>query len=215
MGQTARVTALRATGRDRVTVVLDGQPALVLSGAAAYQLGLRRGATVDADLWRRAQTRAETEAAEASAARRLAARPATKADLRRRLLQRFAPEAVDAALGHLQSIGALEDDATFARRWLGSAAAAGLGARARLAALLRKGVAVDVARGAVAEAAGDSDESAVAVAVARAALRRYAALPHEQAARRLWAFLARRGFSPADASRAVRTVLGDEPAGED
>jgi regulatory protein len=209
-GETVTVTAVRAAGGDRVAVELDGHLAWVLTALAAHRLELRPGARLDADLWARAQARAEAEAAEAAAARLLAARSRTQAELRRRLLRRHAPAAVDAALGHLLRMGALTDDAEFARRWLAGPQAATLAAPARVAALVRRGVPPAVARQAVAEA-GDGDDGAAALALARRAARRYAGLPGAQAYRRLVAFLARRGFSAEDAVRAARAALGAAP----
>jgi SOS response regulatory protein OraA/RecX len=200
----ATVTSLRAAGGDRVTVLLDGEPALVLSAVAALQLGLSRGRAVDADAWRHATEVAEAEAAEAAAARLLAARSRTRQDLRRRLAARFPAAAVEQAIDHLQSTGAISDEA-FANHWL-DAHADTLGTRALVAGLLREGVPAALAKRLVAERA-PADEAETATGLARSVAARYRSLPPDVAARRLWDFLARRGFGVDAARRAVRAAL--------
>ena len=204
-GETATVTSLRAAGGDRVAVLLDGEPALTLTATAAIRLGLRRGATVDADLWRQVRAVAEAEAAESAAARLLAARARTREDLRRRLAPRFPPAAVQQALDHLQAIGAIDDEA-FARRWLElHAQDRALSRQALISGLVRAGIPAPHAKRLVA-ALAPADEAAGALAVAEAAATRYRRLPPDVAARRLWSYLARRGFGPEACAQAVRAV---------
>jgi regulatory protein len=212
-GETATVTALRSAGADRVSVLLDGEPALTLTAAAAIRLGLRRGVTVDADMWARASAAAAAEAAETAAARLLAARARTREDLRRRLAPRFPPAALRQALDHLQAIGAIDDEA-FARRWLEARRGdRALSRQALIGGLVRAGIPAPRAKRLVAELAAP-DEAAAALAVARTAAARYRRLPPHVAARRLWSYLARRGFGPEACSGAVRATLGGaEPEG--
>ena len=203
---------------DRVTVLLDGEPALVLSALAAHQLGLRKGHMVDAEGWRHATEVAEAEAAESAAARLLTARARTRQDLRRRLAARFPEPAIDQALDHLRATGALDDEA-FARHWLEShTGSRALGARALRAGLQREGVPASMAKRLVAEYTQRADvppEAEAALALARSVAARYRSLPADQAAQRLWALLARRGFAPEAARRAVRTALAIEVDGDD
>jgi regulatory protein len=190
-------------------VVLDGEPALTLSAVAAHRLGLRRGATVDAALWREASRIAEAEQAEAAGARMLAASARTRESLRRRLAARFSPEAVAYALDRLEAMGAIDDDA-FARRWLQARGGArALGRPALVAGLVRAGIPAPEARRLVAEHLGDEQdgrEAEAALALARVAAARYRGLPPDQAIRRLWAHLARRGFEASAIRGALRSV---------
>lgn len=193
-----------------MAVLLDGEPALTLTAAAAIRLGLRRGATVDADLWRQVAAVAEAEAAEAAAARLLTARARTREDLRRRLAPRFPPAALQQALDHLQAIGAIDDDA-FARRWLElHTQDRALSRQALISGLVRAGIAAPRAKRLVAELA-PPDEAAGALAVAQAVTTRYRRLPPDVAGRRLWSYLARRGFGPEACAQAVRAALAADP----
>jgi regulatory protein len=209
-GEMATVTSLRAAGADRVAVLLDGESALTLTAAAAIRLGLRRGTTVDAGRWRQVTAVAEAEAAEGAAARLLAARARTREDLRRRLAPRFPPEALRQALDHLQAIGAIDDDA-FARRWLElHAQDRALSRQGLVSGLVRAGIPAPHAKRLVAELA-PADEADGALTVAEAAATRYRRLPPDVAARRLWSYLARRGFGPEACGKAVRATLAVDP----
>ena len=141
----------------------------------------------------------------------LARRPRSSRDLRLRLLRGGAVEAdVTAALERLQRLG-LQDDAAFARHVAETRAAAGGVSKRRLQQeLRRRGVAADVSTGAVSAAldAVGLDEEGSALAAARKRMRALRGLDPAVARRRLYAFLARRGYDSTLIARVTRDVLG-------
>ena len=147
------------------------------------------------------------------ALRLLGVRSRSREELRRRLARAGYPdEEIAAALIDLERVG-LVDDAAFARELAAHRLRRqGHGPRAALSALLKAGVARDVAERAIEEAdLGDEESRAEEVAQGRAA--RLAGLPPEIAHRRLLAFLLRRGFDP-EASRAACARALAPPSGD-
>jgi regulatory protein len=142
----------------------------------------------------------------------LSFRPRSIAELRRQLLRKGEPPAaVEAAILRLRELKYL-DDADFARQFARTKLlAAGSSRRRIVLELTRKGVARDIADQAVAEL-GDSegiDPAAAARRVAEKKWKSLAKLDDFTRRRRLYAFLARRGFDP-DEIRSVMTALGEE-----
>jgi len=124
------------------------------------------------------------------------------------LLQRkgIAPEAAAAVLDRFEEVG-LIDDIGYAQNFVESRhRVRGQGSRALSAELRRRGVADDV----VSDAVGSLDpeqEFDTACRIARARYMRMPDLPGEVKVRRLAGFLARKGYSGAVVSRAVRQVI--------
>jgi len=156
-----------------------------------------------------------------AAARFLQARPRSTAEVRRRLGEAgYRTDLVEEAIARLATLGYLDDE-SFARAWVESRdRARPRGERALRAELRRKGVADDVvamiiedrasrdAGGlAEADAGGGPDD----VAAARLLERRGAAAAREADPRRrrarAYALLARNGFDPEVAGRAVAAWL--------
>ncbi|HJU69179.1 MAG TPA: regulatory protein RecX [Gemmatimonadaceae bacterium] len=136
----------------------------------------------------------------------LARAPRSVRDLRRRLLLKGEMEAhVDAAIERLTAAGLL-DDAAYARAFVRSKVASQGFSRRRLQQeLAKRGVARDVADAAIVEVLHD-DEIDEAANVERAALKKLrtlAGVDEETQRRRLYAYLARRGYSVDQ----VRVVL--------
>jgi regulatory protein len=136
----------------------------------------------------------------------LARRDHSVAELRRKLLAKGFPAArVEEALETLVRQGYL-DDRRFAERWAASALASGrfVGSRLLLE-LLRRGVDRETAGAAVAAAGADHGERQLLASVAA---KRFADFDPENAPlkerRRVYAFLLRRGFSPA----AIKAFFG-------
>lgn len=136
----------------------------------------------------------------------LARAPRSARDLRRRLLLKGEAEAdVDATIERLTAAGLL-DDAAYARAFVRSKVSSQGFSRRRLQLeLAKRGVARDVAEAAIAEVLHDDDvdESANIERVARKKLRALEGLDEETQQRRLYAYLARRGYDVDD----VRAVL--------
>jgi regulatory protein len=140
----------------------------------------------------------------------LARRPRSARDLRLRLLRAGASDAdAAAALDRLQALG-LQDDAAFARHLAGTRAAAGGVSKRRLQQELRRqGVAPEASSAAVDAALGDVglDEQEAALAAAHKRMRALRGLDPAVARRRLYAFLARRGYDSGVIARVTRAVL--------
>lgn len=146
------------------------------------------------------------------ALRLLEFRARSEAELRRKLLQKGEPAAaVEEAITRLRDQKVL-DDATFARTFArAKLTSAGASRRRVLQLLAQKGVARSVAEAALAVLHDDEsiDDSA---AIARVAEKKWKSLRSLDAftrRRRLYAFLARRGFD-ADEIKHVMATLGDD-----
>jgi regulatory protein len=146
----------------------------------------------------------EGRAAFQQALRLLSMRGYPTQELRRRLLRRHEPAAVEAALQALAGSPFLDDAA-----WA-AAHVAGLRGRYRSAALLRRELAAKGVRSEDATAALEAhDDDAAALA---AAAKRVGALAHLDPAarsRRLRDYLLRRGFASGAVRSALDRVLGD------
>lgn len=150
----------------------------------------------------------------------LAVRPRSARDLQRALRRRGATdEETRAAIARLSELR-LVDDASYARELTRSKAVGGGISRRRLQQeLLRRGVAPKLAREAMSEVLDDVglDERESALAVARKRLRSLGGLDPATTRRRLYAFLARRGYASAVVSGVIAEVLGrsgDDLTGE-
>lgn len=132
------------------------------------------------------------------------------------LLQRkgIAPQVAEAVLDRFEEVG-LVDDVGYAEAFVESRhRIRGQGGRALSAELRRRGVADDI----VAEAVGGLDadrEFETACRIARARYDRMPAVAAEVKLRRLAGFLARKGYSGAIVSRAVRQVVQEAAAAEE
>lgn len=134
-------------------------------------------------------------------------------ELRRRLIQKGEPpEDVDAAIERLCEAGLL-DDANFARQLTRSKALGGGHSRRRIQQeLAKRGVARDVSDEAIAEVFEDEevDEAASIERVARKKLRSLGSVDAPTRKRRLYGFLARRGFDADDIQRVLRILLAEQ-----
>jgi regulatory protein len=137
-------------------------------------------------------------------------------ELRRALIKKGEPAAdVDAAIERLRGAGLL-DDASYARQ-LARSKAMGPGQSRRCIAqeLARRGVARDLGDKAIAEVFEDEgvDESANIDRVARKKMKTLAKLDALTQRRRLYAFLARRGYDVDSIGEVVGRLAGrDAPA---
>ena len=147
----------------------------------------------------------------------LAARARSRAELRRLLLRRGEAAAlVDRVIERLERAGYL-DDADFARQFARTRALGrGMSRRRVQQELARRGVAREVADAAIADVFSDegADEYVAVERLARKKLPGLARLDAPTRRRRLYAFLARRGFGADDIQRVLR-ALGESQALED
>lgn len=209
---TGRITGISGAPRrpGRFDLAIDGRSATTLSIEAIERLKLAVGAVVDNAL-------AATLAREAAllgtydrALNLLALRARSSTELRRLLVRKGeAADLVDAAIGKLLGNGFL-DDAAFARQFARSRAlGAGHSRRRVQQELARRGVARDVADTAIGEVFTEEriDEDGTLERVARKKLATLARLDAPTRRRRLYAFLARRGFDGDDIARTVRKLM--------
>jgi regulatory protein len=153
----------------------------------------------------------------------LEARARAVTELRRLLIKKGEPpEEVDAAIERLRAAGVL-DDANFARQLTRSKALGGGHSRRRIQQeLAKRGVARDVSDEAIEEVFEEEgiDEAAAIERVARKKLRLLGGLDLATQKRRLFGFLARRGYDSDAIARALRVVLtptddeNDEASGQ-
>jgi regulatory protein len=140
----------------------------------------------------------------------LEARARGVTELRRLLIKKGEPpDDVDAAIERLRAAGVL-DDANFARQLTRSKALGGGHSRRRIQQeLAKRGVARDVSDAAIEEVFEEEgvDESASIERVARKKLRTLTGLDVTTQKRRLFAYLARRGYNSDAIARVVRVVL--------
>jgi regulatory protein len=210
------VTAITPTPRHpgRFEVLVDGKPCAVLSLDAIDRLGLALGRSVEG-----AEERIAHEAASLKvydrALNMLAFRARASAELARALVRKGEPkELVDRAVTRLQEQGLL-DDAAFAQSFTRSKVLGAQQSRRRVQQdLARKGVARAVSAAAIATVFEEEgiDQREVVEAAARRKLRSLAKLEPAVRRRRLYAFLARRGYD-ADDIRLAMGAVGEELRG--
>jgi len=155
---------------------------------------------------RKARSPASPEAARVAALRMLERRPHAERELARKLVLRgYERETVDGIVGRLRETGLLDDE-KFARdfaRWRMSGSLEGRGILAMR--LVARGVPRKLAEETAEAAMTNEEEADRAVTAARKYVKRH---PADDAAgrRKLYSFLARRGFPPEAIRRAVRAT---------
>lgn len=206
------VTALteRRSGSARFVVAIDGQVAATVSAELIAELGLRVGRPVDeGGASRLAIASARLEVFD-KAVELLSVRARSVRDLQVRLRRAGAgDDAIASAIERLLALGFLDDEA-YARNVARSRVLSGGVSKRRISVELRKrGVARDVADEAIADTLADVelDEDGAARAAAEKRLRALSSLDTATRKRRLYAFLARRGYAPDVIARALRDVL--------
>jgi len=185
-----KVTALIAQKRnkERVNVYLDGEFAFGLVAIEAIRLhkGQELG---DAEIVR-LKALDEVEVAHEAALKFLSYRPRSVAEVRKRLQEKYSPEAVEAVLGRLIEARLLDDEA-FARYWVENREQfEPRSTRALRFELRRKGVPDGDIRASLEEV----DEEDAAFRAARAQARRLNNQDVQVFRKRLGDFLLRRGF---------------------
>ncbi|MGC4805472.1 regulatory protein RecX [Micromonospora sp. DT233] len=171
----------------------------------------RSDPTTDPDAGRQAPPRDEAEVAREICLRQLAVRPRTRAELAGALAKRGISEEVSAqVLDRYDEVGII-DDAAFARAWVASRhAGRGLARRALANELRQHGVDGEIAS----EALGELDEETEAETARALVERKLRTARGEPDAvfRRLVGMLARKGYPPGVAIRAVKDALAAQSA---
>jgi regulatory protein len=203
----------RRTGR--FDLYLDGAVSATISIEAIERLQLSVGTVVDDRLAAALARETSVITTYDRALNMIALRARSAAELRRLLLRKGEQaEFVDAAIERLLRAGFL-DDASFARQFArAKALGGGLSRRRVQQELARRGVAREVADAAIAEVFAEEHvtESDTLERVARKKLKSLAKLDGQVQRRRLFAFLARRGYDSDDIARTIRAII---PTGKD
>jgi regulatory protein len=199
-----RITALQPQKRNkrRVSVFLDGGFVFGLSRETVKALGLREGMEVDRAELDRIALEEQRAQARNYAFLLLSYKARTTAELRQRLTRKgFSPDIVAATLDRLTELK-MVDDAGFARQFAEDRVSIGhKGKRRVYAELLKRGINRPEIDSALAQA---PDELAAARDVAEKYANRNRRLEPAVLRRRLYAFLARRGFSPETIQQAMK-----------
>ncbi|HKW47313.1 MAG TPA: regulatory protein RecX [Gemmatimonadaceae bacterium] len=210
---TSITAAPRRTGRFDVAV--NGAHVATLSIEAIERLRLSVGINVDDRLTAAIDREAGIVATYDRALNMIALRARSSSELRRLLLRKGeSSEFVDVAIERLLRAGFL-DDASFARQFARSkAVGAGLSRRRVQQELARRGVARDVADAAIAEVFIEEhvDEEGTLERVARKKMKSLERLDPSVQRRRLYSFLARRGYDSDDIARTVHSVMSHDEA---
>ncbi|MDQ6888238.1 MAG: recombination regulator RecX [Gemmatimonadota bacterium] len=194
----------------RVDVAVDGRTIATLTLDAAERLDLHRGRDLS-----EAELLALTEEATAlgtydRAQNMLASRARSARDLKRQLVRKGEPERfVDRAIERLITLGFL-DDAEYARQFARiKSIGSGFSVRRLHSELARRGVARDVADAAIKDVTSDEslDESAALERIARKQLHLLRSADESTRRRRLYSFLARRGYSSDDIRKVMTRLL--------
>jgi regulatory protein len=207
------ITAIVPAGAQgtRFSLVVDGSEAAVVSIETIERLGLSVGGS-----WEDVRVAVEHDAAKLHTYDRalnlLAASPRSAKELRRRLvLKGEPPELADLAIQRLLDLGLL-NDADYARQIARSKATSQGHSRRRLQQeLFKRGVQRDVADAAISDVMEDEtiDSEAIIEKIARRKARSLAKLEPAARRRRLYDFLARRGYDHDDIQRAIATVMAE------
>ena len=178
--------------RGRAKVFVDGELWAEIDAAVAFERGLSEGGELSAEELSEARVAGERPLAMTRALNVLGYRARAEGELRERLERAgYTDGTVDAVVERLRELGYL-DDGDFARN-AAREKSRRYGPRRILVDLRHKGVDDEVARGAVEEEFSGDEEIEAA---SRAAERRYNTGERSEAlVRRVYGFLARRGYS--------------------
>jgi len=189
---------------------VDGAEIATLSIEAIERLRLGSGVPFDDRLALEVEREAGILDTYDRALNMLAARGRASADLRRILIRKGEPvDRVAIAIERLERAGFV-DDASFARQFTRSkAVGAGLSRRRVQQELAKRGVARDVSDEAIETVFVEEgvDEEASVERVARKKLRSLSSVDDATRKRRLYSFLARRGYDSDAISRVLRILL--------
>lgn len=208
------ITAVVANPRraGRWDIVSGREHLGTLSHEGVERLALRPGTQVTGELRERIADESAAVRVFDRALAMLAFRARAARELRRSLLAKGErADHVDAAIARLTALGHL-DDASFARQFVRARmTGAGLSARRLESELFRRGIPSAVAAAAVAEVVADEaiDTDALLEELARRRVRALGDLEPLARRRRLYAFLARRGYGPDEIRRVLDIVLRD------
>ncbi len=206
----------KSAGSGLYLVLVDGSPMGVISAASIASLSLRIGSTLDVRAMDRLQDAVAEQGVFDKAVQLLTVRRRATQELHRRLIRAGAGKVhVEAAIRRLTALGYLNDSA-YADAMVRTKLIDGGASRRRVQQeLFKKGVSREVADAALAQVADQyqANEAASALTLARKRLRSLRALDSATRRRRLYGFLARRGYDPSAVAAAMK-ALGEELASD-
>jgi regulatory protein len=207
------VTAIQGSQRGvgRFDLLIDGQPSARLSIDAIERLGLRVGMVVDEQMAARIGAEADLTRAYDRAMTMLAMRGRASGELRRLMMQKGEPRLVaEAAIARLQQMGFV-DDAAFSRHFVRFRASAGWSRRRIDRELGRRGVDRSTVADAIGEVFADEgfDDRTTIHREAEKKLRSLRNADAKTRRRRLYGFLARRGYDPDAIGEVLRQMAPD------
>lgn len=213
------ITSITPSARreGRFDVAVDGRSFALVSLDIVERLELGVGVALTPEKERLLLEETEALATYDRALNLLAVQARSSRDLKRRLIQKGEPAPyVDRAIERLTTVGLL-DDAQFARQ-LARSKAVGQGASKRRVQqeMFKRGVAREVADEAIVDVFEEEavDETENAAAAARKKLRTLGSVDAETRRRRLYGFLARRGYGPDAIRETLQRVLLEGGEGE-
>jgi regulatory protein len=205
----ARITEISESNRrpGRFDVLVDGRRAAMLSVDGIVRLALHVGDEWTEPLAQRAADEAEALRVFDRGLAMLAVRAYAVRELRMGLLRKKEPEPlVDAAVARLVTLGALNDE-VFARQFVRTSVSRE-GIRRIQSELGRRGVSRELAAAAIAEVREeervDPDEALDRIAARK--LKTMSKLDGPTKRRRLYGFLARRGYEPDEIRRVIKEI---------
>lgn len=195
---------------------VDGRCAGTVSKSFVARWDLHEGRELDGDMLDRMRGQAAAERALADGQRLLSHRARSRREVETRLLEKgHLDEAVAAALERLASAGLL-DDADFARRYVADKQGLnGWGVVRIRRGLAQLGVPTDLVDAALTGEQSGCDEAELERALRILSQKGAPQHPLEEARRRAYQALLRRGFSAPVAYSAVRSWSDGMPAGSD
>ena len=195
----------------RYVIDVDGKQFAIVTADALSATKARVGVVVDDRLAAHLNEANELTAAYDRALNLLTFRARSARELRRRLVEKgVTAERADRVITKLREVG-LIDDADFARQLTRSKMSAGASRRRVHQELFKRGVPREVADEAVEQVVAEDglSEAESIERIARKKWRSLASVDESTRRRRLFAFLARRGFDSDDVSRVVRQLAGE------
>lgn len=208
------ITGLRENPRKpgRYAVLVDGKSVAIVNAAYLHDAGLAVGKVIDEAGGERLLLAARKLEAFDRAAAALGRRARSAHELERWLLQRgFDRGDVTDAVQRLTEIGAI-DDSQFARAFARSRALGkGMSKRRLAQELSRRGVDTKMANAAIADVLEEEsvDERALLEAAARKKLAVLRGQEPDAVRKRLYGYLARRGYDSADIAAVLRSIMAD------
>jgi len=195
----------------RYIIDIDGRQFAIVTADALSATKARVGVVVDDRLAAHLNEANELTAAYDRALTLLTFRARSARELQRRLVEKgVTAERADRVITKLREVG-LIDDADFARQLTRSKMSAGASRRRVHQELFKRGVPREVADEAVEQVVEEDglSEAESIERIARKKWRSLASVDEPTRRRRLFAFLARRGFDSDDVSRVMRQLAGE------